>query len=321
MCSCFLGYIAVLPDLDCYSLKSKFHWSHSNWIIGIALSVAACMIGVGLALDEFDLAFILAEWILFGTMLWALGCWLTSDTLHKLKPTAKQKKKHNATDTKYRVYKFGVSVLIAIGFVGSLWFVSTIRLKHDLSRRSGFFLVPASDPTPPNGCPENEGALIVFLGPMTATATKFPNYVLGTQRAGLPDDARSEAVTIDGRAYVPRMILNKNDSGNVGITVDIYDSQQNIVVSIVNNKIINISNDAFDVIHPDLSTLTITIKRKKERVLDVRFLNDHAIRILGHFRYPNASDMVATEDDFNMGGNHFRGSENCVGNGKWDFLF
>ena len=69
------------------------------------------------------------------------------------------------------------------------------------------------------------------------------------------------------------------------------------------NKMISLRRGAYGnaVERPDASTLTVVIKQIKEKILDMRFLNKHAIRILGHFHYPGSPDLVATESEVRAG--------------------
>lgn len=81
----------------------------------------------------------------------------------------------------------------------------------------------------------------------------------------------------------------------MSITTDVFDEHEDVVVSIEKNKY-TISNDAFQIVRPDDSTLSVIVKHRKEKVLDIRFLNDQIIRVYGHFRYPDAHDVIADEN-------------------------
>lgn len=81
----------------------------------------------------------------------------------------------------------------------------------------------------------------------------------------------------------------------MSISTDVFDERDDIVVSINRNRY-RVSNDAFEIDHPDESTLSVVLKHRQEKVLDIRFLNEHIIRIYGHFRYPDAHDVVADEN-------------------------
>jgi len=164
-------------------------------------------------------------------------------------------------------------------------------------------LIPASDPTPRNACefaPSN--ALRVLLGPMGAFGTMFPQRVIV-----LNDD--------------PVLSFDRDAQGNKSVTTDIYDQKGDIVVEIKDNHF-RIASDAFEVIHPDLSSLAVVIKHNKERVLDIRYLNPHSIRVLGTFRHPNDPVLEVRENSIALNERILSWSDVCAGNsGKGDFVF
>jgi hypothetical protein len=164
------------------------------------------------------------------------------------------------------------------------------------------WLRPAHDPTPANPCAQriiDQGGYIVFLGPMAFGATKMPNIVLGVG-------------ALHTKPF-PLLTLDKNKRGELALSADVY-SNDDIVVEFKDGKY-TVSNDAFKVEKPDPSTLEVTIKRLKEKVLQVRFLNAHAIKILGHFQYPNASDLRVDDTALTVNTIPLRGGGCAVNSG------
>lgn len=144
--------------------------------------------------------------------------------------------------------------------------------------RSGW-LAPANDPMPDNQCAKeivDGGGTVVFLGNVAAgSAHIFPQPILSVNERN-------------------KLTMYQNAQGEIAISTDIFDEHDDVVVSIEKNKF-TISNDVFQVEYPDHSTLNVIIKHHKEKVLDIRFLNKNAIRIYGHFHYPDAPDIIADE--------------------------
>lgn len=249
--------------------------------------------------------------------LWAIGAWLVSSELSKKKPRPLKSGASEARAAsfrkaliKYRYWQFSIPSLIIAVLLLAGFFTHHKEIENELSKRSNFFLIPADDPTPANDC--THGSLFVFLGTMAATANKFPDVVLATGVPAPPGDPKA----IDGRKFIPRLTIDRNSRGEVAVTFDIYDENENVVAAIEKNQV-TISNDAFDVRRPDASTLTVIIKHKKETVLSARFLNKQAIRIYGHFRYPHALDVIASEDGLMVGGDHITGG--CQADGSFAF--
>jgi hypothetical protein len=82
------------------------------------------------------------------------------------------------------------------------------------------WLVPANDPTPPNSCATriiDQGGYIVFLGTLAAGSTRMPNIVMSA-------------------GGQPRIVLATNEHGELAITTDIFDSKDDIVVSLEKNN-------------------------------------------------------------------------------------
>jgi hypothetical protein len=143
------------------------------------------------------------------------------------------------------------------------------------------WLRPALNPPPSIGCvteqlKKNRNAIILILGTDVVGSTVWPFTLF----------------TMSGR---PILTLDKNLNGEIAVTTDVYDKNNDVVVSITKNKY-TISDDAFEVEHPNSSTLQVWIKHEKEKVLDVQFVNKRVVKVLGHF-YWGGRDLIATDTD------------------------
>jgi hypothetical protein len=198
----------------------------------------------------------------------------------------------------YRVHFLKVSAICAvIGIItlACIGWAYTEKRQYELRLLEGW-LSPANDPIPANACDKApEGALKILLGNFGAAyTTKFPATVL----------------SIDAK---PILTVDRNNKGELAISTDIYDQQDQIVTEIKDNKIL-ISSDVFEHLRMDYNRLTIVIKHKKEKVLDINYMNPKALKIFGIFRTPGSKTLRVPEDggvtygDFIM-----NGTGNCSG--------
>jgi len=80
------------------------------------------------------------------------------------------------------------------------------------------------------------------------------------------------------------LIVDRDKQGRIAVTTDVIDENDDAVVEIVKNHF-TVTNDAFKVSRPDLSTLSVVIKHHKQEVLNIRYSNPRMLRINGIFRY------------------------------------
>ena len=254
------------------------------------------MIALGLSVEPFDYLFNLARFFFFLSLVFAVGWWLTSDELSLRKPRTSRSQRRRAERVSfwpYRAWKWGAVSAFVAAFVFFLSLTNKVELSRELNLNHGW-LVAADDPTPPNPCrsvPQN--ALLVMLGSNTVYGTQFPQHVLMLKNDRILD-------------------LNRDGKGRVSVSTDLYDEKGDIVVEIKENKF-TVANDAFEISRPDLSTLSVTIKHKKERVLDIRYLNPRAVQISGIFRHPDDPVLEVREGQSFLDGRLLRVSNNCVG--------
>ena len=129
------------------------------------------------------------------------------------------------------------------------WVIAEIQ-AYELQKRlqaSSDYLLPGDDPTPRNFCYGGtpKGALTILLGERAAFATNFPTKVIA-----INDDMILE--------------MNKDEHGDIAVTTDIFDQNNDLVASIENNRF-RVVQDAI-VERKDLHSLKVTIKHRKEQV-------------------------------------------------------
>jgi len=157
------------------------------------------------------------------------------------------------------------------------------------------FLEPANDPMPHNPCTrQTPDSLYVFFGTEAAYATEFP----------------ADIITINGEV---KLTLYKERGGKLAISTDIFDDNDDIVAEIDKNQFTVRKEGVFRKTS-DRNSLRVVMVHKKETILDIRYLNPHALRILGRFHYPGvAPDITSTADGLSYSGLHFVAG--CMGGG------
>jgi hypothetical protein len=244
--------------------------------------MAIGMVGLGLNLDEFDLAFALAYWCLGTAAMWTLGTWLTSDTLRKIRTVSegaqKRRKESNAgrTVVKYRVVKLTVSLVICLFASAAAWLTHTIELKHNLLKYAGV-LLPATDATPPNSChllESDKGSLLLLL--------------LGDGDAAMVYSLPHTAMVIGGTSWLvggdtAAISLERAKSGSIAVDLDIKDAQGRIIVRMGKDGFQVNQHLILGMKRPDRSTLIVSDEYGNE-VLNARYINRRVFRLTGIIR-------------------------------------
>ena len=146
-------------------------------------------------------------------------------------------------------------------------------------------LVPGNWPNPEIPCgPQNisadannipADALKIYFGnSVVSFATKFPHTVIQL--------ADQEAFVMDRR------------KGGVSISFRVFGDDGRIIARIDNNKFKRNEHTTFEQIRPDEHTLIVHDDKDNE-VLNIRYLNPSAIKILGVFSYPQVK-LSITDD-------------------------
>src|SRR5467141_569537 len=276
-------------------IKAVFHWKYSGVLIFFFYALAFAMIGIGTAVEPFQELFNFAYVSLFLAAFWAVGWWLTSDVLERKKPKlTKKQKKHSekVSLVAYRAWQWIPMFLIVLALLYSLKLASRIELARELNLNHGL-LVSANEPTPPNPCqPAPKNALVIILGNKAVFSTGFPAKIIAINNDVI-------------------LTLDKDSKGSISITTDIYDQNDDFVVGIEKNKFTPVSDALIE--RNDLSSLKVTLKHRKEQVLDVRYINPSTIRVFGIFRHPDDPELRVTTDGFIFNGQHVLVDNVCIG--------
>jgi hypothetical protein len=228
----------------------------------------------------------LGIFVLWLTGVWGIGAWLVSEELAKKKPvkskasaTSRQIQRKNADKRRYLYWLWTIPSLILIACV-IVNIVVIQRWDEYKLAQHGDWLVPASDPEPHQNllfpCPIPRGAVKVLLGNNVAYASEYPASVIDTQN-------------------ISRLYMRRDEAGRIAVTGDIFDSDDNVVVEIKDNHF-TVATDVFEMGRPDPSTLSVTIRKHKEHVLTMRFMNPDTVRITGIFRYLNVPPITVTDE-------------------------
>jgi hypothetical protein len=78
------------------------------------------------------------------------------------------------------------------------------------------------------------------------------------------------------------------------VTADVFDDRRNLIASVEANRYIATNYSAY-FRRTDRSSLTV-YDHSKNKALDVRFVNEHAVKITGIFRAPDGGPTVTITD-------------------------
>jgi hypothetical protein len=173
-------------------------------------------------------------------------------------------------------------VAVWVGFAGGVLFLLAVALylRNDIIRREVasrtpvYFgeLVPGNDPSPPlpPGVPNN--TIQLWLGDdLRVLAANAQNFVF------------SKA----GRSFLSVGITN----GLMRINATVMDSNNRHIIRIIENEFQASPEYSFNPRQPDEHSLVVRDADGNE-VLNIRFLNPRAMRIVGRFHIPGLSEPV-----------------------------
>ena len=175
----------------------------------------------------------------------------------------------------------------------AIWINHNIILEPDISG----WLVPANDPIPKHDCPDiPQDAIIIFFGGTVLYATKFPFTALQI--------GEEEFINI------------KKFKNALSISTGVYSRDHRIVAEIVDNEFYINTNNYFRKVRPDKYTL-IVYDQQIRVVLNVRYMNTRAIKIMGIFNSPGRPEVVIREKEIRYGkGSPGYLSTVCIGDAK-----
>jgi hypothetical protein len=172
---------------------------------------------------------------------------------------------------------------------------NTYNINKGESKGIGW-LRPSHEPTPHTKCSngvQGPKDLTVFLGNNVIS-------VRGTRPSNIP----LPLLRLGGRNV---LTLNKDSQGLMAISAEIFNSNDDAIVVVDKNKF-TASKEAF-IVNSSPHSLRVTVEHLNESVLEMQYLNPHAVRIKGHFHF-NGSDVIYTDDKTLVPGGDISG-ESC----------
>lgn len=207
--------------------------------------------------------------------LWLFGWWIAEHPAPKKRMGQTQWKASQLKKIRKRRTGALVSLGVSLAFC---WWTVHLQQEHRLNL-SEDDLFPASehDPPYPSRCNPSANDFKIFLGKSMAYFTGQPPYTF---------------VTINNE---PKLVIEKSRAG-LAITTDVLaEDGRTILVRIVKNHFITTTGgEVLQRQRPDRSTL-IVLDKYGNTALNVRYLNDKTIKIMGTFHYPSVT-VTITED-------------------------
>jgi hypothetical protein len=246
-------------------MRGLFHWNYSGELIFFFIGLAIAMIGVGLSTEPYRILFRISYFSLVFAFIWGVGWWLSSEFLQR------RKSMDAVSRASYRAWQWIPLLLMCLMFFGSAMLTHQIELSRELSLTHGW-LTPANDPDPTKSACENvpKEALRVYLG----TSEMYVNGISGDLIT----------VKLKAPASTYHFSIERDPKGRISVSGDVYGSDQKIIATIDHNNF-TLGKGILDAERKDESTLRV-IDEYKYEVLNIRYLNSHAVRMTGIFRYP-----------------------------------
>jgi len=285
----YLSFVGMEPDSSIWrrSFFKAMHVLSKPKVCGSVFTASSLVVAIMLAIERYTLANI------FLGISCACGCLF----LANMKCLRKQIKKGRRFTYRNRPWlQFAACLPLVVLTIYVMGMVNQYALDKRLSQSSDW-LVPADEPTPENACDNKvpTDSLLIILGSLAAFNNHFPHTVLA----------------IGG---TPLLQLDKNQKGEIAVSTDVMDDNDNEIVEIEHNHFTP-ANDVFMVKRKDLNSLSVIVKHEKQEVLNVRYLNAQVIRITGIFNR-HGIQVIATQSSvetrFPYGG-RFIQSGSCFG--------
>ncbi len=181
-----------------------------------------------------------------------------------------------------------------------------VATEVDLIEKLNDLLVPADEPDPPlpsscfrmGGVPPN--ALRLYLGGNLGWTTLDEIAVLEIRGIDVLDVRR----TSQGRG--------------LAINAKTYSDDGKEIAQIVDNRLYVNPHKLLRIERPDNHSIVV-YDLEKRKVMDIRYLNSHSVRIQGIFQVPGAPPLVVDENEMSFDGVHSEGS--CYGTSRVMFMF
>ena len=124
--------------------------------------------------------------------------------------------------------------------------------------------------------PIGPNALKIYAGRLEVYSSHFPFVILRAKQ-------------------IDRMIVNRNDAGQIALSVDILDSESKVIVTFEEGHFIVNQSNILDMQRPDISTLLIRDQYKNE-VLHIQYLNKRSLKVSGVLHYKDVGEIQIPED-------------------------
>lgn len=283
------------------TIRQVFHWKYSGWAIALFGGAA---LTASLA-DQFELAY---AFILI-CCVFSVGWWLTSDRLEQKRPWSSllllDSTSYAPSARGYRLWQTIPSLLMIALFGGCVYSVHRLQFARELEQFEGW-LYPASDSDPPcdTKFPLPDNAIALYLGNSRLVAGKGVSMW-------------AVLVPQDRRISTPILVVEQGSRGRIALDLDVRGEDGRIVARIQHNYFVLNRNNLLIKQRPDRSTLLVTDQKGTE-VLNVRYVNRHAIHLLGTFYVIGQKDpVVINEMTQDMGGGHMVFSGACNASSGW----
>ena len=191
-----------------------------------------------------------------------------------------------------------LGILMMLGI--SISFVYSKGIERQLESYSDS-LIPANDPDPPNQCLLNPGTQI----PTDATIIYWGNSTSFSNQKYL------SLIQVRNRELLG---MDRDARGNILVNAEVFGEDKKIIVEIHNNNFTVNQNNIFKMERPDRSSLRV-VDQYNRPALSVRYLNSHAIKVLGLFYSPELSMPIRIEENQQTFGNIGTFSATCLDGG------
>jgi hypothetical protein len=258
--------------------RAFFQWPHSGVLIPLFIGLGGLLLGIGISLPKTeDAAFVLAYVFFLLSAIWAIGFWLTSDTLIERDPRRWSKKIRRVVDTDraLKLYRFwavlGVIICLSVlfstvAFTGFVWERKQLSEMQDV-------LIPADDQTPSNGCGEvTDGVTLIFENGNASIVREFPHTVVALEsRDSIPECVRG----------CPILTLDRDaENGWIRVKIDARDKNNRVIFGLDKDGFHTSPVNRYKIFHGDHNSLGVR-DDKDNHVLNVRYINKRAVSIDG----------------------------------------
>lgn len=170
-----------------------------------------------------------------------------------------------------RVKVWAVWTVTLVGIAGIIYFNAAPLLPEETETHG--WLLPAHDPTPPNGCesyPAPNNALL---------------FIAGTNAAWTMANAKSDVIRIGNSS----MLSVERDGSRLAFDADIYNEAGYLAVRINRNEFHLVSGEySYQERSDNRSELTVYDKRGR-KMLDVYYANPNTVLVRGFFTSPDGT--------------------------------